>query len=60
MSNIPRTAGFIGRTGELEMLDTAFTGPGAVVLHAVYGLGWVGKSALAAQWAAHRTTAVLR
>ncbi|MFH8405347.1 tetratricopeptide repeat protein [Streptomyces sp. NPDC018019] len=60
LSNIPRTAGFVGRADELDTLDAAFADPGAVVLHAVYGLGGVGKSALAAHWAAHRATAALR
>ncbi|WP_327425363.1 tetratricopeptide repeat protein [Streptomyces sp. NBC_01707] len=58
--NIPRTDLFIGRTSHLDLLDEAFTNPGGVVLRAVSGLGGVGKSTLAAHWAAHRATAPVR
>ncbi|MFE3205236.1 NB-ARC domain-containing protein [Embleya sp. NPDC059237] len=54
VANIRRTALFVGRTGELGALETAFTRTGEVVVHAVHGLGGVGKSALAAHWAAAR------
>ncbi|MFE3202065.1 tetratricopeptide repeat protein [Embleya sp. NPDC059237] len=54
VSNTPRTVLFVGRTGELDALETAFTRTGEVVVHAVHGLGGVGKSALAAHWAATR------
>ncbi|MER6914858.1 tetratricopeptide repeat protein [Streptomyces sp. NPDC000594] len=56
VSNIPATVagGFVGRTAELAALDEAFTGPGEVLVQAVHGLGGVGKSALAARWAAGR------
>ncbi|MFG3257630.1 FxSxx-COOH system tetratricopeptide repeat protein [Streptomyces sp. NPDC048172] len=45
---------FVGRAEELGALDEAFARPGGVVVHAVRGLGGVGKSALAAHWAARR------
>ncbi|MEU5215383.1 tetratricopeptide repeat protein [Streptomyces sp. NPDC020807] len=54
MSNIPATEGFVGRTPELAALEEAFTAPGEVFVQAVHGLGGVGKSALAAEWAAGR------
>ncbi len=53
VSNI-RTGLFVGRVDELLALDEAFARPGEVVVHAVHGLGGVGKSALAARWAAER------
>lgn len=49
-----RTAQFVGRERELALLDEAFDAPGGVVVHALHGLGGVGKSTLAAHWAAHR------
>ncbi|WP_051717073.1 tetratricopeptide repeat protein [Streptomyces sp. NRRL F-5727] len=56
VSNIPALAGggFVGRASELAALNQAFTGAGEVLVQAVHGLGGVGKSALAAQWAAGR------
>ncbi|MDH6228985.1 FxSxx-COOH system tetratricopeptide repeat protein [Streptomyces sp. MJP52] len=45
---------FVGRNDELTALKEAFTRPGKVVVHAVHGLGGVGKSALAAHWAGRR------
>ncbi|MFG2676880.1 tetratricopeptide repeat protein, partial [Streptomyces sp. NPDC048445] len=45
---------FVGRRDELHALEAAFDRPGEVVVHAVHGLGGVGKSALAAHWAARR------
>ena len=42
----------MGRAEELARLDTAVAGPGGVVVQAVYGLGGIGKSTLAAHWAA--------
>ena len=52
LSNLPRRELFVGRAGELARLDAALAGPGGVVVQAVHGLGGVGKSTLAAQWAA--------
>ncbi|MFE1228064.1 tetratricopeptide repeat protein [Streptomyces sp. NPDC058745] len=54
--NLPaHHAAFVGRTHELELLDTALNGPGTAVVQALHGLGGVGKSTLAAHWAATRT-----
>ena len=52
LSNLPRLGLFVGRTHELARLDAAMARPGGVVGQAVHGLGGVGKSTLAAQWAA--------
>jgi hypothetical protein len=52
LSNVPRPGLFMGRTGELARLDAALAGPGGAVVQAVHGLGGVGKSTLAAHWAA--------
>jgi hypothetical protein len=43
---------FVGRAGELARLDAALAGPGGVMVQAVHGLGGIGKSTLAAHWAA--------
>ncbi|MFI9297546.1 tetratricopeptide repeat protein [Streptomyces gardneri] len=45
---------FVGRTRELERLDAALAAPGGAVVQAVAGLGGIGKSTLAAHWAATR------
>ncbi|MGP3690489.1 tetratricopeptide repeat protein [Streptomyces sp. IBSNAI002] len=63
LDNLPYRSGrFVGRTAELERLDAALAGPperpAGVLLQAVHGLGGVGKSALAAHWAAHRASAL--
>ena len=53
LSNLPSRPGlFVGRAGELARLDAALAGPGGVVVQAVHGLGGIGKSTLAARWAA--------
>ena len=51
LSNLPRPGLFVGRDRDLARLDTAMSGPGGVVVQAVHGLGGVGKSTLAAEWA---------
>ncbi|WP_406475240.1 AAA family ATPase [Streptomyces sp. NBC_01615] len=48
---LDRTAQFVGRERELRLLDEAFDAPGGLVVH---GLGGIGKSTLAAHWAAGR------
>ncbi|WP_235619415.1 ATP-binding protein [Embleya scabrispora] len=58
MANVPATPLFVGRAGDLERLDAAFADAGEVMVHAVHGLGGVGKSALAAHWAGRRGEAV--
>ncbi|MFJ8547298.1 tetratricopeptide repeat protein, partial [Streptomyces sp. NPDC093586] len=45
---------FVGRGGELEELDAALEGVGVALVQAVSGLGGIGKSTLAAHWAATR------
>jgi len=55
LSNLPRPGLFVGRNRELARLDAAMAGPGGVVVQAVHGLGGVGKSTLAARWAAAHT-----
>ena len=52
LSNLPRPGLFVGRAHELAQLDAALAAPGGVVVQAVHGLGGVGKSTLAARWAA--------
>jgi tetratricopeptide (TPR) repeat protein len=52
LSNLPRPGLFVGRAHELARLDAAMAGPGGVVVQAVHGLGGIGKSTLAARWAA--------
>ncbi len=55
LSNLPTRPGlFVGRAGELARLNAAMAGPGGVVVQAVHGLGGIGKSTLAAHWAAAR------
>ncbi|MCI3278613.1 tetratricopeptide repeat protein [Streptomyces cylindrosporus] len=53
--NLPdKTAVFVGRERELALLDEAFGEARGVVVQAVHGLGGIGKSTLAAHWAAGR------
>ena len=52
LSNLPQPGLFVGRDRVLARLDAAMAGPGGVVVQAVHGLGGVGKSTLAARWAA--------
>jgi tetratricopeptide (TPR) repeat protein len=52
LTNLPeRPRQFVGRAAELLQLDAALAGPGGVLVHAVHGLGGIGKSTLAARWA---------
>jgi tetratricopeptide (TPR) repeat protein len=53
LTNLPKRPGlFVGRAAELARLDVALAGPGGIVVQALHGLGGVGKSTLAARWAA--------
>ena len=53
LANLPERAPlFVARSRELALLDTALSAPGQAVVHAVHGLGGIGKSTLAARWAA--------
>jgi metal-sulfur cluster biosynthetic enzyme/tetratricopeptide (TPR) repeat protein len=53
LRNVPVRPGlFVGRARELARLDAALAGPGGVVVQAMHGLGGIGKSTLAAYWAA--------
>jgi hypothetical protein len=45
---------FVGRARELERLDAALASAGRAVVQAVHGLGGIGKSTVAAHWAATR------
>ncbi|WP_067029124.1 tetratricopeptide repeat protein [Streptomyces dysideae] len=55
LTNLPSRAPlFVGRERELALLDEALATPGQAVVQAVHGLGGIGKSTLAARWAAHR------
>ncbi|MFD0268815.1 FxSxx-COOH system tetratricopeptide repeat protein [Streptomyces sp. NPDC127106] len=50
----PHPHHFVGREDELDRLDAAVNTPGSALVQAVHGLGGIGKSALAAHWAATR------
>ncbi|MEU4682556.1 tetratricopeptide repeat protein, partial [Streptomyces xinghaiensis] len=55
LDNLPvRPDTFVGRAHELERLDAALSSGGQAVVQAVHGLGGIGKSTLAAHWAATR------
>ncbi|MEV5895066.1 NB-ARC domain-containing protein [Nonomuraea fuscirosea] len=58
LTNVPLYKGlFVGRVQALALLDEAQEGPGGAVVQAVHGLGGIGKSTLAAHWAATRGAA---
>jgi tetratricopeptide (TPR) repeat protein len=53
MVNLPvRSALFVGRIAALARLDEAFSHSDRAVVQALHGLGGIGKSTLAAHWAA--------
>ncbi|MBO4254777.1 tetratricopeptide repeat protein [Streptomyces griseorubiginosus] len=52
----PSPSQFVGREEVLDRLDDTQEGPGGMVVHAVHGLGGIGKSTLAAHWATTRAT----
>ncbi|WP_246143627.1 NB-ARC domain-containing protein [Actinacidiphila oryziradicis] len=55
LDDLPYRPGlFVGRGCELDRLDAALAAPGAALVQAVHGLGGIGKSTLAAHWAATR------
>jgi tetratricopeptide (TPR) repeat protein len=55
LNNLPHRPGqFVGRSRDLDRLDTALHTPGTALVQVVHGLGGVGKSTLAAHWAATR------
>jgi len=56
--NLPfRSPGsFVGRADELALLDEVLRSEQSAVVHAVHGLGGIGKSTLVAHWAATRLT----
>ncbi|WP_206310081.1 tetratricopeptide repeat protein [Streptomyces sp. A0592] len=55
LNDLPYQPGlFVGRERELNLLDTALASPGTALVQAVAGLGGIGKSTLAAHWAATR------
>ncbi|MFF1803929.1 tetratricopeptide repeat protein, partial [Streptomyces virginiae] len=55
LDDLPYRPGlFVGRGNELDRLDAALATPGAALVQAVHGLGGIGKSTLAAHWAATR------
>ncbi|MFG2791734.1 tetratricopeptide repeat protein, partial [Streptomyces sp. NPDC048419] len=60
LSNIPRPHGFVGRGRQLAALDAAFSASGESVTQVLHGLGGVGKSTLAAYWAATKSRTSLR
>ncbi|MGW0664614.1 tetratricopeptide repeat protein [Streptodolium elevatio] len=59
LSNL-RPGYFVGRDDGLGEIDRAMRVSGERVVHAVYGLGGIGKSALAAHWASTRALCRVR
>ncbi|MFE2584562.1 FxSxx-COOH system tetratricopeptide repeat protein, partial [Streptomyces sp. NPDC059378] len=56
LDDLPYRPGyFVGRSEEMDRLDAALNAPGVVLVQAVHGLGGIGKSTLAAHWAATRS-----
>ncbi|MFE2584564.1 FxSxx-COOH system tetratricopeptide repeat protein [Streptomyces sp. NPDC059378] len=56
LDDLPYRPGyFVGRSEEMDRLDAALDAPGVVLVQAVHGLGGIGKSTLAAHWAATRS-----
>ncbi|MPY30152.1 ATP-binding protein [Streptomyces adustus] len=56
LDDLPYRPGyFVGRSEEMDCLDAALNVPGVVLVQAVHGLGGIGKSTLAAHWAATRS-----
>ena len=53
----PRNPNFTGRDEELEALERALAVGGAVTVHSVHGMGGVGKTQLAVEYAYTRATA---
>jgi tetratricopeptide (TPR) repeat protein len=57
LTNLPaRPRLFVGRATEIAHLDKTLPEAGGTVVQAVYGLGGVGKTTLAAHWAARHAT----
>ncbi|MEV6400830.1 tetratricopeptide repeat protein, partial [Streptomyces sp. NPDC051907] len=54
LDDLPHRPGFVGRSHDLDRLDTAPRTPGTALVQVLHGLGGVGKSTLAAHWAATR------
>ncbi|MFD6397616.1 FxSxx-COOH system tetratricopeptide repeat protein [Nocardia sp. NPDC060249] len=55
LANLPgRPLQFVGRDDVLQKLDAVSADTGRVVVHALHGLGGIGKSTLVAHWAATR------
>jgi tetratricopeptide (TPR) repeat protein len=54
LDNLPHRPGFVGRSRDLDRLDAAPRIPGTALVQVVHGLGGIGKSTLAAHWAATR------
>ncbi|MFD7685522.1 FxSxx-COOH system tetratricopeptide repeat protein [Streptomyces sp. NPDC059781] len=56
LTSLPtRAALFVGRNDELDVLNGASVTPGQASVHVLHGLGGIGKSTLAARWAAEHS-----